>query len=463
MSVRLRLTLLYSALLALTLIVFSGVLYMTVSRVTLDILEETLADEAERLVDSRKFRLDHIDYPASKFAAPETYAQTISLDGDVVDRTANLGDYVLPLSDAGLRTCQKGRPWTETTLTENGRLITYSKPVRNEGKVVGVVQVGRSLADYDQSLNTLKRILIIGSSVVTLAAFAFGWVLAGMALRPIHRITQTAQVIGTERDFDRRVDYTGPNDEVGQLATTFNAMLTELQAAYRQVEETLQAQRRFVADASHELRTPLTTIRGNLELLRREPPISAEDRVAVLADMVDEGERLIRLTHDLLVLARADAGRPLQREPVRLKPLIEDVCRQARLLDSADRVRYGDLLDVTVTGDRDALKQVLLTLLDNALRYTPADGQISVSTARVDEGVAISVWDTGPGIEPAVLPHIFERFYQGDVARTEAGFGLGLAIAKTLIEAQDGTITVESEVGKGSVFTVILAAGASRT
>jgi signal transduction histidine kinase len=136
--------------------------------------------------------------------------------------------------------------------------------------------------------------------------------LAGAALRPIQHITETAQAIGAERDFGRRVEYAGPRDEVNWLARTFNAMLGELQGAYRQMEDSLQAQRRFAADASHELRTPLTTIRGNLGLLQREPPIAPEDRVAAINDMVDETERLMRLVNSLLLLARADAHQPLR-------------------------------------------------------------------------------------------------------------------------------------------------------
>ena len=200
------------------------------------------------------------------------------------------------------------------------------------GELIGVVQLARSLAEQDESLETLRNALLIGSVLVVVLAFIIGWVLSGAALRPIQRITDTAQIIGAQRDFDRRVDYRGPPDEVGQLATTFNGMLNELQGAYRQTEQTLQQQRRFVADASHELRTPLTTIRGNLGLLRRQPPIAEEDQRAVLSDMVDETDRLIRLTNDLLVLARSDAGRSLRRERVPIAPLVDDVCRQAKLL-----------------------------------------------------------------------------------------------------------------------------------
>jgi two-component system, OmpR family, sensor kinase len=504
MSLRLRLTLLYSALLALTLIAFSAALYITVSRVTYGILEDTLAAEAKRLADPSRFQLYAIDYPAKRLAAPETYVQTRGFDGHIADRTANLGDASLPLADDGLRACQGGKAWTEIVPTDHGRLLVHSKPVYSHGEAAGIVQVARSLAEHDQSLGTLGSILTIGSSLVTIAAFGIGWVLAGAALRPINRVTLTAQAIGAERDFGRRVEYVGPNDEIGRLSTTFNAMLTELQAAYRQAEQSLQAQRRLVADASHELRTPLTTIRGNLELLRREPPIRADDRVAVLSDMVEECERLMRLVNDLLALARADAGRPLRIDVLPLKPLVEEVCRQARRLDSGRPIDTSGVRDVTVAANRDALKQVLLILLDNALKYTPVDGKIAVEVtidhrppitedggSRIEDrgskiedstvsagetrssilyplssnlpavvnrpsSVVVRVRDTGAGIAPEALPHIFERFYRGDTARTGEGAGLGLSIARTLITAQHGTIAVESAPGRGTVVTLTL-------
>ena len=250
------------------------------------------------------------------------------------------------------------------------------------------------------------------------------------------------------------------------MATTFNTMLTELQAAYQQVEQSLQQQRQFVADVSHELRTPLTTIRGNLALLRRQPSISTEDKEDILDDMVDESDRLIRLVSDLLTLARAEAGQLLRSEPVEVKPLIEDVCRQTRLLDPGRTITCADLPDVAVIGDQDALKQVLLILMDNALKHTT--GTITVTTTNLDRpetrfsrknlvsNVAIGIRDTGPGIDPDVLPHVFERFYHGDEARDKSGLGLGLPIAKALIEAQAGSIAIESEVGQGSVVTITL-------
>jgi signal transduction histidine kinase len=221
-----------------------------------------------------------------------------------------------------------------------------------------------------------------------------------------------------------------------------------LQSAY-------QAQRRFVSDASHELRTPLTTIRGNLGLLQREPPITEADRVAVIDDLVSESERLSRLIADLLTLARSDAGRPLRQEPVPLAPLIGDVVRRLGVLHP-ERILQELQPEALALGDRDALTQVLLILLDNALKFTPPEGTVTITTAAHADQVVLQVKDSGVGIAPDALPHIFERFYQGDTARTGTGTGLGLAIARAMVEGQHGSIAVASRPGQGSTFTVTL-------
>jgi signal transduction histidine kinase len=229
-------------------------------------------------------------------------------------------------------------------------------------------------------------------------------------------------------------------------------MLTELQAAYQQVEQSLQTQQRFVADASHELRTPLTTLRGNIELLQRQPPISPADEADVLADMGEESERLMRLVNDLLVLARADAKQPLRRETIQLTPLLEDICQQMRRTAPSRTLTCDISADLTMRGDPDAMKQGLLILLDNALKHTPPQAEIALRATTAEEQVNISLSDTGPGIKPTLLPHIFDRFYRGDTARTGTSTGLGLAIARELVEAQKGTLTVESKVGQGTTF-----------
>jgi signal transduction histidine kinase len=473
-SIRLRLTLLYSAILTLTLIAFSTILYATQSHATYDGIKANLMRQADGMSGPRRFPGPPNQPPAEGAppggpppganlpddALPGRWTQTRSLDGTVLSRTLDLGDVTLPLSPKGLRTVQNGTGWFETAQVEDQPLLIYSQPFTpqggSQGGVVEIVQVAFPIAQPEQSLRTLRTILVIGCGLVIVTAFAIGWVLAGTVLRPIHRITLTAQAIGAEHDLRRRVQHTGPNDEVGQLAITFNAMLAELESAYRQLEQTLESQRRFVADASHELRTPLTTVRGNIELLRRDPPIDAKERADVLTDTKDEVDRLIRLVHQLLVLARVDAGQSLRREPLPIRPLLEDVCRQSRLLAPQRTILYEPPPDVLVLGDRDALKQVFLILLDNALVHTSPGATVGMTAVTAEGHVAISVRDTGAGIAPDVLPHIFERFYRGQVSRSGRGTGLGLSIAKELVEAQEGTIRVESQIGQGSVFTVTL-------
>src|SRR2546423_896358 len=209
-------------------------------------------------------------------------------------------------------------------------------------------------------------------------------------------------------------------------------------------------------DAAHELRTPLTTMRGNLDLLLCEPPLADAERRDVLTDLIAETERVSRLVDDLLTLASADAGRPLHPQRVPVAPLLDVLWRQAAVLAPDRILTCHSEPDLAVIGDPDALKQVLLILLDNALKFTPPGSTVIVTAAAQGPDVALGVQDSGPGIAPDLLPRIFERFAQGDETRAARGSGLGLAIAKALVEGQKGTLTVETRVGAGSLFTVTL-------
>jgi signal transduction histidine kinase len=249
---------------------------------------------------------------------------------------------------------------------------------------------------------------------------------------------------------------------VGQLAGAFNEMLERLERIFR-------AQRRFVADVSHELRTPLTTIRGNVDLLRR---MGGTDPASLNA-IQNETARMVRLVGDLLMLAQADAGHlPIAREPIEMDALIAEIADQARVIaghrlqvvvECAEPEREAPL---TVRGDADRLRQLLLNLTDNAFKHTPDDGCVSLCLAQMDGWVRITVADTGSGISPEDLPHVFDRFYRADKSRwrrpalSEAspgvGVGLGLSIARWIAEAHGGRIEVQSEQGKGSAFHIWL-------
>lgn len=460
MSIRLRLTLVYTLILSLSLLTFGLVVYNGQRQGTLAFEERRLVTMAERIAQAHIVGVTP-EAPQDRDPSriPPGYIQFRTPSGDLVVASEGQGDVELPLSDRGLESVQALARWTETASIGGERVLIASVPVVVDGQLVEIAQAGASLAVSDQSISALRTLLLLGGGLAVILAFAAGWLLAGVALRPIHAITEIAQAIGAERDLSRRITHSGPRDEVGELASTLNNMLVQLEAAATRVDETLEAQRRFVADVSHELRTPLTTLSGNLALLRRDPPVGDADRDEILADMSAESDRLIRLVHDLLALARADAQAPGHRalehqECLSAGPVIEDVCRQARLLDSDRSIVCDGIPQVEVPCDGTVLRRVLLTLLDNAIRH--AQGPIQVSCKVTDAHVAVSVRDCGPGIPSEDVERIFERFYRGRSADSGAGSGLGLAIARALVEGQHGTLCVESEVGAGTVFTVTL-------
>lgn len=470
MTIRLRLTLLYTSILALALIGFSLVSYATIARNGIEVLTNTLTSKMRRIAAAPDLRLADIDALAFQFAGPEIFVQSRTAAGEVADRTANLQERVLPFAMPAAPPQAAVAPWTAIAVVNGERLLIYNQPLVQAGRVLGFMQIAALLTERDHTLAQLRRLLWAGDALIIGSAFAIGWLLAGVGLRPIQRITETAQSIGASRDFSRRVPLMQSQtkeqkqDEVSQLAITFNAMLAELQSAHLQTEEALTVQRRFVADASHELRTPLTTIRGNLGLLQRSPPIPAGEQQSVLHDLVAETERLIRLVNQLFTLARSDAGHTLPCEPVSVKVVVGEVYRQTKLLapervitcEAADDTVNNPMDNIMVMAARDALKQVLLILLDNAIKHTPPPARIALTVKAEASHVLIAVCDEGEGIPADQVPYLFDRFYQVASARNSVGAGLGLAIAKVLTEAQQGAITVTSQPGIGSTFQVLL-------
>ena len=338
---------------------------------------------------------------------------------------------------------------------------------RGQEHTIGAVVVGEPLAGLYGTLGALRQTLLITSGAGLLLAMVGGWVLADRALRPVDRVTAAAAKIatgdGTAASLSTRLTVPATGDELARLSATFNAMLNRLEASFH-------AQQRFVADASHELRTPLTAVRGNVEVLARQVAARGDefgngDVAAALADAQRESARMGRLIDDLLLLARSDGSAPngaqngQAPQPVALQMIAADGVRSAAGLASGQEVSVVAPVPVTVQGDPDRLKQLLLILLDNALRHTPAGRQVSVEVVPPVGGVAkLVVRDEGEGIAPEHLPHVFDRFYRADGARGRAtgGTGLGLAIARVIARAHGGEITVRSEPGRGSEFEVSL-------
>jgi signal transduction histidine kinase len=302
----------------------------------------------------------------------------------------------------------------------------------------------------DITQRVLASVLILLAIVVMVIAWIGAWLITGQTLSPLAIITQVATQIIRADDLSRRIPVaTQRDDEVGQLIQAFNQTLERL-------ENLFNAQRRFLADVSHELRTPLTVIKGNVGLMRKFGEMDDES----LSGIESEVDRLTRLVGDLLLLSQAESGRmPLDVNLVELDTVLLEVFQQMRTLAGERlQLRMTEIDQVQVNGDRDRLKQVLLNLVGNALQYTPPGGQVTLALRKTGERAQLVVTDTGPGISAQDLPHIFERFYRGSHANEArgTGSGLGLAIVKSIVDMHQGTIVVESRVGKGSRFVVTL-------
>jgi signal transduction histidine kinase len=333
--------------------------------------------------------------------------------------------------------------------TPEQRWRVYVLPIHSSGTPLGYIEALTPLGRLDESIQAFRILLPILGLTSLVVALVGSWAIAGNALRPIARMTRTAQTITLSHDLSRRIEMPAHHDELGRLAATFNEMLDSIETIYR-------AQQRFVADASHELRAPLTAIQGNLELLRRYRNMPAAEREEAVDEALREATRLSRLVADLLALARADAGSMLKRCPLDLDPIMLEAFREGRHLVQGQTMVLDPFAPAMVEGNEDKLKQLLVILLDNAIKYTPADGQITIGLQREAIDAVITVRDTGIGIPPEDLPHVFERFYRADPARSHdpGGMGLGLAIARWIVEQHEGTITLESTPGEGTMALV---------
>jgi len=464
MSARLRLTILYSGILAATLFIFGAVLYFYMAHTMVAEVDRTIGGKARKVVRSIRIvggfplPLQQVVLPdVDVFASPNTFLQAVDKEGKIVARSTNLGMQTLPVGEETLRQAAGRQSFFETIDSGGRQLRIYNVPLVWQDQVLGVLQVGQSLIPVAVALARLRLVLLGSSFLTVLLAGTLGWFLARTVLRPIERVADTVEAIQEARDLKRRVTYTGPRDEIGRLVSTINEMLSRLGTAYQKLAESHATQRRFVADASHELRTPLTTIRGNVELLKKMGDDQPQVRAEALDDIASEAERLSRLVTDLLTLARADAGVVMEKERVALAELLEEVSRQARLLVGKHRLEvidFHELERATVHGNWSLLKQLLLILIDNAYKYTPEEGLISLKAIKRGKEVGMAVADTGIGIAEPDLPHIFERFYRADRARVGSGTGLGLSIARWIVEEHGGRIEVSSTPGKGSTFTV---------
>jgi heavy metal sensor kinase len=453
-TLRVRLTVWYLLLLGLTLILFSGYLYLRTERSLLaqvDLGLRVAASQAMTNLDDENGRPAFQDTDASRGTATSLSqsgfaVRLVSLDGT---GWGGFGNFTvvpawLPQTSGFATLAGAENLWR-----------IYSQPLESaDGQMLGWLQAAQSLSPLLDTLRHLLRQILLGLPLVMLIAGLGGFLLASQALRPIDHITRTAQAISAS-DLSLRIGYQGPADEVGRLATTFDGMLDRMQAAF-------ERERRFTADASHELRTPLTTLKGRIGVTLNRPRTRAEYE-DTLRGLEREVDRLSRLSTDLLLLARLDQRR-LQWQPraLQLSEVLDPVVEQLRPLAEDKSLMLTDEVPqgLVIYGDSDQLTRLFLNLLDNAVKYTPRGGQVSIRAEDRGAEIGVSICDTGPGIAPEHLPHLFKRFYRVQTARSRdtGGAGLGLAVAYEIARRHGGTLEVESEPGKGSTFTVRLPA-----
>jgi len=427
-SLRLRLALFGAAVVALGLVVFGVLLYALLSRGVVNNQDDALRARAGQAVAA----LDASGPPpeASPVAPADTrtttdvFLEVFGANGSLLYTTAT------PVISPGLRS---------GFATQSGFRL-YAAPFDN-----GFVVAGQSTRVPQSSLSGIVAFLVISAVPALIAALLASWLVAGRALAPLKTVAVTAETIGRERDFGRRLEVPRSRDEVSTLAASFNGMLGRLQDAY-------DAQRRFVADASHELRTPLTTIRANAGLLASRT-VTDDVRRDAAADVVEESGRMARLVDRMLTLARADAGLELARVPHDLKPVVDEVCRQAAAAHPETRLEV-ETAGAVVLGDEDELRQLLWILLDNAFRY--AASRVRVSLTAEPGWARLTVADDGPGVPPEARERVFERFYRVDPSRTGGHAGLGLAIARWIVDEHGGRIVAGAALIGGAAFLVDL-------
>jgi two-component system, OmpR family, sensor kinase len=455
MSLRARLALLYTAIVGGILLILGAAVYTSVSYTLLEQLDDRLWATAQGVYPTIR-----VNPLAGDITLDPQVEADLSTDifiqlwrgGTLRFRSSNLpATFVRPLDEGALSAPEP--VFRSVQVGQEVQLRVLTLPLVTSGsRIVAVMQIATNLAAVTAAQETLLRVLVLGVAISMFIAGIAGWVSTEQALAPLDAVTQAALQITRADDLSRRIPYHGPpQDEIGQLITAFNQTLGRL-------ENLFVTQRRFLADVGHELRTPLTVIKGNVDLMRRMGSSDEES----LASIETEVDRLTRLVGDLLLLAQAESGKlPMIQQVVELDTLVLEAMGQLNILARGRlQMRLGEIDQVLVCGDPDRLKQVVVNLISNAIHYTPNGGEVLVGLAKQDQRARLTVSDTGPGIAAEDIPHIFERFYRGEKARTRSregkGFGLGLSIAYWIVRNHGGQIDVAAREPKGTTFCVWL-------
>ena len=462
MSIRLKLRLLYLACIAVTITVFGiGLQLLLMAHVDTEV-DETLRSRAREVVRIAQFSGGLtgvrpevgmlIELPVDELREREVYLQVLDPQGRPVVASVNLRGQSLPVTDGAMHVIDTHEESIETiNVAGRFRLRMHSVPILRGDDLVGVLQSAQSLQFADSTTTRSRNLLIGGAALVFVVASLSALYLTRTAVNPVAAITRTAEAIYLQGDLSRRISVGAGKDDLSALGRTFNRMLDH-------IEDSVEAQRRFVGDASHELKTPLTVIRGNAELLGRDP--AGSDAAATQA-ITREADRMQRIVNDLLAVAELDAPGELKFQPVNLRTLIVRVLTDLGPVAGERSIALAGSDTAWVFADADKVERALRNLVQNAITATATDGAIELRLSERDRTVSLVVSDDGPGIPEQHIPHVFERFYRVDPARSRAGSGtgLGLTIVRSVAETHGGSVVARRADLGGAEIEIRLPAG----
>lgn len=475
MSIRLRLTVWYSALLAFTLFLFGLSIYTYVDFNIYGDVETRISKQIGQLkvfqiFDWENLQLDLNIQQSKGVHNEELFIQIVDFNSGKIKMSDNLRTLGIQLpAPVTVEHIQAGFYKTEL---QSLQFLICEQPIQlQDNKTVGVLQVITCTEREAKFMRELRNIFVMASMVTVVLAFSLGLFLAQKSLHPIENIIKATDRIQKGADLSVRIPRVGSSDdEVDQLTDRINSMLGRMETFYNELDEAYRKQRRFVSDASHELRTPLTTIRGNVDLLDKiwlqkesSAPLTADDRQQIsleaLSDIANEAKRMSRLVNDMLSLARADAGYVMEKSDIKLKTLIEEVVRRAQFLPRKAEWIVGNIIAIEnsiIQGNKDYLQQMLFIFIENAFKYTEK-GYVRFDAMVQNQQVGLQIEDTGIGMKQQEIPYIFDRFYRADISRgVTSGTGLGLSIAKWIIDEHYGSIEVVTTPSGGSTFIIWL-------
>ncbi len=483
-SIRFKMTIVYMAVLALTLSAFSVVLYHYVSRSLYENMDTLLRSKAEGIVHAIGTYWEAERLGPNRYGAKvddwqgsinfgtiaERWVQERSKDPKLLDIIVQIYDPngtvvasskstqgIANISEDSLIYVLYGNSMFDTLTTSFPtkkaiKFRVFLTPAVKSAQVEYVVQVASPLTSIQTTLDTMKVALFILFPLTVLLTGIMGAFLAKMTLRPVENMIKTIHEITVE-NMKLKLTVPGTRDEIEKLAETFNDMLARLDHAFT-------AHKRLFEDLSHDLKTPLTVIKGEFEVMLKKKR-SAEEYESVLRSSLEEVDKIIGLAENMLILASFEAQNIIpDRKELDLNLLIQGIVNSMRKAAEEKRIEISLSYDfgMTIKADERQIKQLFINLLDNAIKYTPESGKISIDARKDNTGVSIKIKDTGLGIAEYQIEHIFDRFYRVEKSRTKQGFGLGLSIVKSVVDAHNGRIEVKSSPGIGTTFSIFLPA-----